>query len=361
MGVRSIGLFCFRNLTDAEVPVDAREIFLVGENGQGKTNFLESVYLLAFGSSFRTHREEDLIRRGEAEASIRGVYDEEGRSRSVSLRLRRDGRKEIEVDGKGVADRKALAENIPVILFCHGDLQFVTGPPEQRRWFFNQTQSLFDPLHIDAMRRYRRVLKSRNLALRERRRDLLDIYDRQLAESGLELQKRRAATGEEFNRAFEPIFARVCSTAESLRIVYRPSWPEPTEEAALAALAAARDRDEATSLTSSGPHRDDFRFMASGRDYARLASTGQVRLLALSLRVAQASYVQAMSRRRPVLLLDDVLLELDSGHRERFLEALPRYEQAFFTFLPDERFEAHRRPSTLVYNVHGGRLTAWNA
>ena len=86
-----------------------------------------------------------------------------------------------------------------------------------------------------------------------------------------------------------------------------------------------------------------------------------MRLLALALRVAQAAYVQAMSRRRPVLLLDDVLLELDAGHRDRFLAALPRYEQAFFTFLPDERFEAYRRPSTLVYTVRQGVLTAWSA
>ena len=244
MGVRSVRHFRFRNLADAEVPVDAAEIFLVGENGQGKTNFLESVYLLAFGSTFRSHHEEDLIRRGETEAAVQGVYAEEGQNRSVSVRLRRDGRKEIEVDSKPVPDRKALAENIPAILFCHGDLEFVTGAPEQRRWFFNQTQSLFDPLHIDALRRYRRVLKSRNLALREQRRDLLDVYDQQLAECGLELQRRRAATSEEFNRAFGPIFAQVSSTNESLRIVYKPSWPEATREAALASLAAARGRDE---------------------------------------------------------------------------------------------------------------------
>ncbi len=360
MGVRSVRLFRFRNLADAEVPVDAEEIFLVGENGQGKTNFLESVYLLAFGSSFRSRHEEDLIRRGDNEAAVQGVYGEDGQSRTVSVRLRRDGRKEIEVDSKPVADRKELAENIPVILFCHSDLEFVTGAPEQRRWFFNQTQSLFDPLHIDALRRYRRVLKSRNLALREQRHELIDVYDQQLAANGLELQRRRVVTSEEFNRTFGPIFAKVSSAAESLRIVYKPSWPEPSQEAALAALAASRGRDEAAAVTTTGPHRDDFRFVAAGRDYARLASTGQVRLLALSLRVAQAAYVQAMSRRRPVLLLDDVLLELDAGHRGRFLAALPGYEQAFFTFLPDERFEAYRRPSTLVYTVNGGVLTSWS-
>jgi DNA replication and repair protein RecF len=336
-------------------------VFLVGENGQGKTNFLESVYLLAFGSSFRTRREDDVIRTGEPEAAVHCAYVEDGADRAVSVHLRRGGRKEIEVDGKAVPDRKALAQNIPVILFCHGDLAFVSGPPEQRRWFFNQTQSLYDPLHIDALRRYRRVLRSRNAALRERRHDLLEAYDAQLAVCGLEVQRKRAVACEAFNGAFAPIFSQVSAAAEDLRILYRPSWSEPGADGVLASLVASRERDESLATTTTGPHRDDFRFVAGGKDYARLASTGQLRLLALSLRVAQAAYVQAMCRRKPVLLLDDVLLELDGGHRERFLAALPPYEQAFYTFLPEERFQAYRRPSTLVYTVREGAVSPWSA
>ncbi len=350
----------FRNLADTEVAADAREVFLVGENGQGKTNFLESIYLLAFGSSFRTRHETELIRRGEAEAAVLGAYTDASGSRSVAVRVRRDGRKEVQVDGKPVADRKALAQNIPLILFCHGDLEFVSGPPEQRRWFFNQTQSLFDALHIDALRRYRLVLRSRNLALKDGRRDLVDVYDPQLAGAGIEIQRRRSATTEEFNRAFGPIFEKVSSAGEALSITYSPSWRGGSVEGAMEALAASRLRDEALATTTTGPHRDDFRFLAGGRDYPRLASTGQVRLLALALRVAQAAYVASMSGRMPVLLLDDVLLELDSGHRERFLAALPQYEQAFFTFLPDERFQAYRKPSTVIYTVREGTLTPWS-
>jgi DNA replication and repair protein RecF len=352
--------FRLRNLCDAEVDVDAPEIFLVGENGQGKTNFLEAAYLLAFGSSFRTRREADLIRRGEPDAAAAGIYADAAGIRTVSVVLHRDGVKEIQVDGKAVGDRKTLAQNIPVILFCHGDLEFVTGSPEQRRWFFDQTQSLFDPLYIDALRRYRRVLKSRNAALREGRADLVTLYDPQLAAAGIEIRRKRVQTTDEFNRTFGPIFGRVSEAAEDLRMVYSPSWREGELDAVCRALDAARARDETLQVTTSGPHRDDFRFVAGERDYARYASTGQLRLLALSLRVAQAAYVQAMTGRKPVLLLDDVLLELDAGRRERFLAALPDYEQAFFTFLPDERFHLYRRPRTLVYTVKEGAFSAWN-
>jgi DNA replication and repair protein RecF len=93
-----------------------------------------------------------------------------------------------------------------------------------------------------------------------------------------------------------------------------------------------------------------------GKEFALLASTGQIRLASLLLRVAQASFVAAKTRRKPILLLDDVLLELDSGKRDRFLEALPEYDQAFFTFLPDEQFLAYRGSSTRIYRVAGGEL-----
>jgi DNA replication and repair protein RecF len=360
MGFRSVRPFRLRNLCDAEVDVDAPEVFLVGENGQGKTNFLEAAYLLAFGSSFRTRREVDLIRRGEPAAAAAGAYADAAGDRTVSVAVHRDGAKEILVDGKAVGDRKTLAQNIPVILFCHGDLEFVTGSPEQRRWFFDQTQSLFDPLHIDALRRYRRVLKSRNVALREKRSDLVSLYDPQLAAAGLEIRRKRVQTADEFNRAFGPIFGRVSEASDELSIVYAPSWGNGDLASVCQVLEATRGRDEALQVTTSGPHRDDFRFLAGERDYARYASTGQLRLLALSLRVAQAAHVQAMTGRRPVLLLDDVLLELDAARRERFLGALPEYEQAFFTFLPDERFHLYLKPRTLVYTVREGALSRWN-
>jgi len=96
--------------------------------------------------------------------------------------------------------------------------------------------------------------------------------------------------------------------------------------------------------------------MQAGREFAPLASTGQVRLCSLILRVAQAGFYQAKTGRKPLLLLDDVLLELDAARRERFLHALPSYEQALFTFLPDEQFLNHRKPSTRVYRVQAGGL-----
>jgi DNA replication and repair protein RecF len=358
MGFHSVACLSFRNLKDGEVPLEAPEVFLIGENGQGKTNFLESIYLLCYGASFRTSVDARLIRHEREEATVRGRFsNESGLRREVAVRLQRSGQKEIRADGKPVRDRAQLIENIPCILFSHQDMETVTGAPEMRRRFFNQVQSLFDPLFISLLRSYRRALRSRNLFLREGNRELASAGSRSLIELGLRIQERRAVIVEEFNRTLTALFRRVSGLEEEVRIRYRPSWHQgATPAEVMEQLEATLQRDLALASTSSGPHRDRFQLLQGDREFAHQASTGQVRLGSLLLRVAQARFFQSKTGRRPVLLMDDVLLELDSIRRERFLAEIPAYEQVFFTFLPDEQFLSLRRSGTLIFRVEQGAL-----
>jgi DNA replication and repair protein RecF len=358
MGFHSVACLGFRNLKDGEVSLDAPEVFLVGENGQGKTNFLESIYLLCYGASFRTPLDARLIRHDQEQATVRGRFsDESGLRREIAVHLQRIGQKEIRADGKPVRDRAQLIENIPCILFSHQDMETVTGAPEMRRRFFNQVQSLFDPLFISLLRSYRRALRSRNLFLREGNRALLSAGSRSLIELGLRIQERRTAIVDEFNRTLIPLFRRVSGLEEEVRIRYRPSWQATTPAEVMEQLESNQERDLALASTTSGPHRDRFHLLQGDREFAHQASTGQVRLGSLLLRVAQARFFQSKTGRRPVLLMDDVLLELDSIRRERFLAEIPVYEQVFFTFLPDEQFLGLRRAETMIFRVERGRLT----
>jgi DNA replication and repair protein RecF len=358
MGFLSSAYRSFRNLKDAEVDLEAPEVFLFGDNGQGKTNFIESLYLLCFGSSFRTRKDALLIRNGEESAMVRGrLQSDLSPARRVAVSLARDGKKEIRSDARVIHDRSELIESAPCIVFSHQDLEFVSGPPEMGRRFFNQTQSLFDPLLIDLLRSYRKILRSRNVLLKEHNTELLKAFDRNLAETGHRIQSRREAIVEEFNRTFGPLYARVSGHSAATAISYRPSWKPGSDVAAiLGQLARTLQRDRSFETTTTGPHRDRFVVTQDGRQFAPLASTGQVRLASLVLRVAQANFVAGKTGRRPILLLDDVLLELDAGRRDRFLGALPAYDQAFFTFLPDEQFLAYRSPDTRMYRVTAGEL-----
>jgi recombinational DNA repair ATPase RecF len=135
-----------------------------------------------------------------------------------------------------------------------------------------------------------------------------------------------------------------------------PAAGAPTADAVRQELERRRDHDRYMRTTTSGPHRDRFLFLWDGEDFTRIASTGQVRLASLLLRVAQAQFFSVETDRKAVLLLDDVLLELDPTRRARFLEVLPAYEQAFFTFLPDEHFTRFRKADTLLYRVANGSV-----
>lgn len=368
MGLASLRVDRFRNLEAVRFDSLAGHscVFLIGENGQGKTNLLEAVYLLCFGGSFRTRQDADLIRRGAGEAVVGGSFELDGGGagwaphREVTVRLSADRAREIRVDGARVADRGEVVGAVPCVLFCHDDLRAVDGPPAELRRFFDQTAALTDPAALSALRRYRRVLTERNALLRSGPSDdLLDVYDRQLIDAGLPIRAQRAELVAGYAERFADIFHSVTESDATVSIGYRPSWTGGAAEEVAAEMRAARPRDHALVTTTNGPHRDRFPLRIDGLPFRRYASTGQKRLASLALRAAQAARVAERRRRPPLLLLDDVLLELDSGKRERFLAVLPAAEQRFFTFLPDERFDRYDLGPTLRLAVRDGSLTPW--
>ncbi len=354
MAFTSVRLYHFRNLDDATIETDTRDVFLVGENGQGKTNFLEAVYFTCYGSSFRTRRDDVLIRHGETDLAVEAGFHRKGETQQIVIK--QVGRKKtILLNDKPVSDRKEMVSNGPCIVFCHDDIGFVTGAPEMQRWFMNQTLSLVDRDYLNVLRLYNRILRSRNAALRSGQLVLLDTLDHQLVEAGTPIVARRRRMNSRFSEVLGKLYETVFEGDEELRLTYRASWRSDAPESE---VRNRRDNDVRMATTTSGPHRDRFVYEFGNSLLTDTASTGQLRLVSLILRVAQAEFVREATGSLPVLLLDDVLLELDPRRRARFVDALPDYDQAFFTFLPDEQDSRFRGESTLIYRVDGGRLSA---
>jgi DNA replication and repair protein RecF len=361
----------FRNLKDMEVDVSAKDVFLIGDNGQGKTNFLEALYFCSYAASFRGARDSEVALTGEKDFSAEvklSIGDSGGNTDVLYGRILvkfEKGKKTVFLDGKQAEDRKELLEISPCIVFCHEDMDFVAGTPERRRWFFDQNLSLYDPVYLEYLRRYRKALKSRNVLLRETQSrqnspasisGVLDALDPQLASYGQWLMEKREESARLFSETFGTLYEAVAGIG-GIAVKYTPSWnvKAATMDSLLAHLEERREADISAGNTLSGPHRDRYSFTRLGIDFAAKASTGQRRLLALLLRIAQARRFSAMTGRNPVLLLDDVLLELDPEKRRRLLSALPSYDQAFYTFLPEEPYERYRRSGTLVYMVRDGQ------
>ena len=345
----------FRNLKNDTLNLSEHEIFFVGQNGQGKTNILESLYYTSYGVSFRTHQDSQIVKQGQKDFSVNAFYKRSEDSSSKISVIFENGKKRIEKDGKKIQDRKELINTIPCILFCHDDMRFATGEPECRRFFIDQSLTLYDSSYIDDLRNYKKVLKSRNQILKTGQYEMLDVYDSQLVQYGLVVQEKRKKAIFLFNEIFGNLFEQITGI-EGVTISYEPSWKNfsPASQDILNFLLSRRDQDKVLETTMSGPHRDKINFVKDGTLFVQTASTGQCRLISLILRVAQAVFYTRATGLKPVLLMDDVLLELDPDKRTKLTAMLPEYEQLFCTFLPGEPYEHYMHDTTKIYKIENG-------
>lgn len=343
----------FRNLQNSAIDLLSREVYFVGDNGQGKSNLLEALYISAYGSSFRTRADAEIVKNGEKDYAIRSFFkDQNGFSNTVTISFA-ENRKKISKNGKKVVDRKEMINTIPCVLFCHEDLDFAVGEPERRRFFIDQSLSMYDVLYIDILRRYKKILKSRNIILKEKTYELLSVYNENLIKEGIEIQRKRTEMVYQFNRLFSDIYEQV-SGIENVSISYDPSWRDMGYDEICTFLEEKEEMDKKLGTTMSGPHRDRIRFVKDKKNFIPTASTGQRRLISIVLRITQASYFNKITGKKPILLMDDVLLEMDPEKRKKIMALLPAYDQLFCTFLPGEPYEKYKHSGTRIYFLEQG-------
>jgi len=355
LGFTSVKFKNFRNLTEQEISLSGREVYLVGENGQGKTNFLELLYYLCYASSFRNRNDKTLIREGEEFFYLSGQFLHSSDLISSRLDILLDAAgKRIKLNGKIISDRKDILNNMPCIVFCHSDIFFVNGSPEKKRNYLDQCLSLQDSLYINSLREYRKILKERNFLLKQKDKALLTVYTDQLIDKGVPILEKRVALVEYINNKFSEYFRFVSGSDMDLTVSYSSSWKSNDKEVIKGSMEQKVEKELQYGLTLSGPHRDSFSILQDRKNFSDYASTGQLRIISLLLRILQSEYYQHISGKNPVLLVDDVLLELDSRKRERMMSLFPKYEQIFYTFLPG--YERVERNDILNFKVVNGNL-----
>lgn len=343
----------FRNLAKEKIDLGQRHIVLCGENGQGKTNFIEAIYYLIFANSFREQKEETVCHIGSDNFVLFGEFLRENQQRDrLGVSWQKES-KRIVLNGMDVRDRKELVANFPCIAFFHDDLHLIDGSMDRRRRFFDQVVSLIEPTFIDYLRRYKKILRQRNMVLRMGQSEMLPVYTQQLVDIGLELVQQRAQVATLFRQIFTLLMQE--SSHLDVNCVYQPNWKSQDREEILHNFTEKQDQELRQGATLYGPHRDRYHFLYLGGDASHYLSLGQKRLLALCLKSSASVLFYQQSQRKPILLLDDIFLELTHAARENFLRHLPPYEQAFFTFLPQE-FAHIPVASPLIYFVKDGTL-----
>jgi DNA replication and repair protein RecF len=333
MRLKKITLRHFRNVGFATLELAGRQSFLVGRNGQGKTNLLEAAGFLTALRSFRATDNKLLIGHGQHTAAIVAELEHERQSETqVTIKLRHDG-KELWHDQSRVTRLADYLGKFPTVVFSAQDLQLVRGAPALRRRWLDLTLSAMDAGYLAALQRYGRALAERNSLLKRggaAERELA-AFEQILAPAAAELIARRDAGLKEIGAALRAAYARLCGGAEPAGLAYEPDFADASAEALLARFESGRARDAQFRTTLTGPHRDDFHFSVHGTAAKDFASEGQQRSLVLALRLAQAAWFEGKSGVRPVLLADDVLGELDPLRRAQFWSVIDPASQIIAT------------------------------
>lgn len=338
----------FRNLAHAVVEPHPRVNVYSGDNGQGKTNLLEAIFLVGTLASFRATRLEELVRFGATAARVRARVERGGLERLYEVEVATTpARKLARVDGKAVRATADYFGGFNVVLFAPEDLALPRGAPGARRRFLDRAVWNAEPALLGEAQLYARVLKSRNAVLRDDNgmagghvEELLDVYDPQLAAAGAALVARRrrylAALAPRVTAAFE----RITASGLSLGLGYASSLrgdDHQLEPELLAQLASGRARDRARGYTSFGPHTDDLELLLDGKPARLYGSQGQLRALVLALKIAEIEHLEAVLSDPPILLLDDVSSELDPTKSALLFAFLAGLECQVFITTTDPR------------------------
>jgi DNA replication and repair protein RecF len=347
--LRSLKVSGVRNLAPFTLEPGTRFNVFHGDNGQGKTNLLEAIYVVGTLRSFRASRLREIIRIGEEQAYIGASVRRDQLERRYEVTVTQRSRR-VRLDGKTVRPISKYFGDFNVVLFAPEDLQVPRGSPAERRRFLDRAVFNRRASFLGRSRDYARVVKNRNALLRKLDEApggraaimaQLEVFDTQLASLGAQVVAARVAYLDELRPFFSTAFEQITRAGLTAGIEYQlgeelsvPLDSDPAElEAALAeAITASRRRDMARRATSIGPHRDDLGFTLEGQPASSFASQGQLRALVLSWKTAEMDLLGKSHGEPPILLLDDVSSELDEARNGYLFDFLGgRSSQCFIT------------------------------
>lgn len=385
MYLSHLALTDFRNFKHLDLSLGPGLFLFHGDNAQGKTNLLEAVTMLTTAHSFHTTSDREVMNwdstdhltrlrstavRDDTRLQIEIViFDPNGQSGPAPLAPAAPERQRKRIKVNGVLKRSLdLFGLVTIVLFAPTDLSLVDGPPEERRRFLDRCLCQMYAPYCQALLRYRKIVTQRSALLkriRENQEDprMLDYLDEKLSELASMLMYERQRMVVALNEEVGELQASLSGGQERLQIVYRPSLrldPElnllEAQESYHRQLREARRREIQQGVCSLGPHRDDLEFVVNGINMLSYGSRGQQRTVALAAKLAELSYMRAVTGEEPILLLDDVFSELDLQRRAYLLHQILHHQQVLMTATDFSGFPAEILAQAHRYRVVQGTL-----
>lgn len=324
MYIKEIYLKNFRNYEDQTIKLKEGINLFFGNNAQGKTNIIESVFLCSMGKSFRARKEKELINFEKKEAKIEIKYEKKDREGNIKY-LINENKKNIFLNDVSIKKTSQILGNINIVLFSPEDINIIKDGPANRRKFLNMLICQLRPKYIYIYNLFVKTLEQKNSYLKnitkEQKNDsLLDIYDEKLAESAVSINKYREEFIEKIKEKISKIHKNVTEGKENIKIKYISDCFD--KEKYLEKLKENRNIDIERGYTTSGIHRDDLYFFINGKKVDTFGSQGQQRTAILTLKLAELEVIKDEIGEAPILLLDDFMSELDNERKINFLKGI---------------------------------------
>ena len=363
MIIESVDLQNYRNYEFLNMTFDNKINIIYGDNAQGKTNILESLYVCATSKSHRGSKDKDIIRFGNDEAHIKVMVKKHGMNYRIDMHLKKNKTKGIAVNGIPIRRAVELFGIINIIIFSPEDMNIIKKGPSERRRFIDMELSQLDKIYLSNLVNYNKVVVQRNKLLKQLQFsgdsglvDMLDVWDMQLVRYGSEIIKRRMDFIDNINSIIRPVHSKLSGNKEILNLRYIPCT---TTDNFKDEVIRSRERDIKFKMTNVGPHKDDVAFFINDKDVRKYGSQGQQRTCALSLKLAEIELVKKVINDTPVLLLDDVLSELDANRQNFLLDSIGDI-QTIITCTGLDEFVNNRFSINRIFKVVNGVVSNEN-
>ncbi len=357
--IESLSFRNFRNLEETVMNFSPDINIIYGDNGMGKTNIIETIFICSTGRSHRTHKISSLINYEKESANIvlyknNGFYKDK-----INISLRENERKGVALNGVPLKRISDLFGNVKVVMFSPEDMSLINEGPGARRRFMDMELCQLSRIYCDNLEKYFKVLKQRNNLLKNSNdvkyiKDSLYIWNSQLVEYGKKIIMAREEFIKNISAFSEEIYKRITGGREKLGVYYRP---ESLAEEFGTKLEKSIDRDIYYKMTHNGPHKDDVVFKINDRDVRVFGSQGQKKSAVLALKLSETEVIKKETNEMPVLLLDDVMSELDRGRQKFILENIKGMQIIMTCTGIDDLIYGKSGENKAVFFVNYGKIT----
>jgi len=361
MIIKSLKIKNYRNYNEEEIFFDKGTNILYGDNAQGKTNILESIFLSATTKSHKGSKANEIIKFDKEETHIQTILEKKNIEYKINISIKKNDKKEVAINNQKIKKISELLGIMNVVLFSPEDLSIIKNGPAERRKFLNIELCQLDKTYLYNLNYYNKIVNQRNKLFKDMSKDMnlkktISVWNMQLVVYGKKIIEKREEFINELGMILKEIHYNLTGKKEEVDIIYKPNVSTENLENKLEENV---EKDIYLKQTTVGPHRDDIEFFINKIDVRKFGSQGQQRMVALSLKLAEIELVKRTINDNPILLLDDVLSELDNKRQKFLLDYLGEM-QTIITCTGLDEFINDRFRMDKVLKVVDGIVEVYN-